>query len=222
MSEKTPPTEEEKSPIPQEKQGGATPLETAKSAAGKQHEVEQHEQHEKEEKNKGFSLIETLVAITVLIGAIAGPLTLASQGIKAASLFKNQLIASNLAQEGMELVHAKRDSNILQGIGWTDGILDACGSGGCYVSYTPTDNTNTQIQFQSCGAECPKFFVTPDGWYVQKTTGDSGDSETIFQRTIQVTNIVPSREMKIKTTVAWQERFSAFTFDLEEHLLKWP
>ena len=175
------------------------------------------------QKTKGFSLIETLVAITILIGAITGPLTLASQGIKAASLFKNQLIASNLAQEGMELVHAKRDSNILGGKGWTDTIIDTCGGDGCYASYTPTDNTPNQISFQSCDTSgCPKFFVTPEGWYVQKKTGDSGDIETIFQRTTQVTNIVPGREVKVKTTVSWQERFSTFTFDLEEHLLKWP
>lgn len=172
---------------------------------------------------KGFSLIETLVAITVLIGAIAGPLTLASQGIKAASLFKNQLIASNLAQEGMELVHAKRDSNILQGNGWMDTIIDTCGGSGCYARYTPTDNTANQISFQSCDASgCPKFFVTPEDWYVQKKTGDADDSETIFDRTIHVTQIVPGKEVKVETTISWQERFSAASFDLEEHLLKWP
>lgn len=172
---------------------------------------------------RGFSLIETLVAITVLIGAIVGPLTLASQGIKAASLFKNQLIASNLAQEGMELVHAKRDSNILRGMGWMDDITNICGGDGCYARYTPTDNTASQIIFQSCSTGgCPKFFVTPDGWYVQKTAADSGDAETIFYRTTHVTSIVPGREVKVETTIAWQERFSTFTFDLEEHLLKWP
>ena len=171
---------------------------------------------------KGFSLIETLVAITVLIGAIAGPLTLASQGIKAASLFKNQLIASNLAQEGMELVHAKRDANILQGKGWMDGITDVCGGSECFIRYTPTDNSASQINFGLCDGSCPKFYITPEGWYVQKKTGDAGDSETIFQRAIQVTQIVPSKEVKVKTTVTWPERFSTITFDLEEHLLKWP
>ena len=172
---------------------------------------------------KGFSLIETLVAITVLIGAIAGPLTLASQGIKAASLFKNQLIASNLAQEGMELVHAKRDSNILQNKGWMDGITDTCGGDGCYVRYTPTDNSVGQISFPSCGAgECPKFFVSPEGWYVQKAAAESGDAETIFRRMIRVTPVVPGKEVKVETTIVWQERFSLSTFDLEEHLLKWP
>lgn len=176
-----------------------------------------------EEKNVGFSLIETLVAITVLIGAIAGPLTLASQGIKAASLFKNQLIVSNLAQEGMELVHAKRDSNILQRKGWMDDIIDRCGGNGCYMRYTPTDTSASQISFQSCGVSgCPKFFVTPEGWYVQKAAAESGDQETIFQRTIHVTSVVPGKEVKVDTTLAWQERFSTFTFDLAEHLLKWP
>lgn len=171
----------------------------------------------------GFSLIETLVAITVLIGAIAGPLTLASQGIKAASLFKNQLIASNLAQEGMELVYIRRDSNVLTGSDWMDGLTDICGGSGCYVRYTP--NSPSLISFLSCGAsECPLFFITPapEGWYVQKTTGDAGDIETAFRRTIRITPVVPGREVKVQTTLVWQERFSAVSFDLEEHLLKWP
>lgn len=175
---------------------------------------------------RGFSLIETLVAITVLIGAIAGPLTLASQGIKAASLFKNQLIASNLAQEGMELVHAKRDSNILQGKGWMEDITDSitrCGDVGCYVRYDPTKNDFTQIIFQPCDAiGCPKFFVTPEGWYAQKPVKETGDAETTFRRTIRVTNVAAGREVKVETELAWQERFSTLTFDLEERLLKWP
>lgn len=172
---------------------------------------------------RGFSLIETLVAIVVLIGAIVGPLTLAAQGVKAASLFKNQLIASNLAQEGMELVHAKRDSNILQGQGWMDGITDVCGGGGCYIRYTPSDNSFNQITFQPCGGGgCPYFFVTPEGWYVQKTSADSGDVQTIFSRTIRVTSVVGGREVNVETTLEWRERFSTVTFDVIEHLLKWP
>lgn len=172
---------------------------------------------------RGFSLIETLVAIVVLVGAIAGPLTLASQGIKAASLFKNQLIASNLAQEGMELVHAKRDSNILQGKDWMEGITDVCGGSGCYIRYTPTDNSSAQITFQPCGGGgCPFFFVTPEGWYVQKTSADNGDAETTFRRTILVTNVVAGSEVKVETTLEWRERFSTLTFDAAEHLLKWP
>lgn len=178
---------------------------------------------ENNNKNNGFSLIETLVAVTVLIGAIAGPLTLASQGIKASSLFKNQLIASNLAQEGMELVHAKRDTNILKGNEWTDGILGVCGGNGCYIEYEPDNNNPNQINFKSCTpGGCPFLFATPQGWYVQKNNADPGDQETIFRRTIRVTSVAADREVKVESVVSWRERFSDFDITLEGHLLNWP
>ncbi|MEK7480998.1 MAG: prepilin-type N-terminal cleavage/methylation domain-containing protein [Patescibacteria group bacterium] len=170
---------------------------------------------------KGFSLIETLVAVTVLVGAITGPLTLASQGIKAASLFKNQLIASNLAQEGMELGRSRRDSNVLRAESWLTNLETVCLTA-CSVRYDPRDNSAAQVVFISCpSGECPKFYITPEGFYVQKSNPDVGDQETIFTRTIQITN-VNVREVKITSRVTWQERFSQQSIVLEENLLNWP
>lgn len=61
----------------------------------------------------GFTLVETLVAIAVLLAVIVGPITLIAHGLFSASFSRNHLIASNLAQEGIELIRAVRDNNIL-------------------------------------------------------------------------------------------------------------
>lgn len=50
----------------------------------------------------GFTLIETLVAITILMVAIAGPLSVASKAYNASLDVRDQTIATNLAQETME------------------------------------------------------------------------------------------------------------------------
>lgn len=53
-------------------------------------------------KNKGFTIIETLVAITILMIAVAGPLTIAQKSLMASIYARDQIVASYLAQEVME------------------------------------------------------------------------------------------------------------------------
>ena len=62
--------------------------------------------------NKGFTLIETLVAISILMIAIAGPLTVANKGQTSALNAKNQSVAINLAQEGIEYINYVKNNRI--------------------------------------------------------------------------------------------------------------
>lgn len=61
----------------------------------------------------GFTLIETMVAVSILAIAVAGPLVTASRAMVAAQTARDQLIASHLAQEGVEYVRALRDNAYL-------------------------------------------------------------------------------------------------------------
>ncbi len=62
---------------------------------------------------KGFTLIETMIAVTILTLAMAGPLFTASRSIIAAQTARDQLTASYLAQEGIEYVRMMRDNQYL-------------------------------------------------------------------------------------------------------------
>ena len=73
---------------------------------------------------KGFTIIETLVAISILMIAIAGPLTIANQAITSAITAKNQMIASNLAQETIEYINNIKDNNIVGNNDWLHGVDD--------------------------------------------------------------------------------------------------
>lgn len=70
----------------------------------------------------GFTIVETLVAITVLMIAIAGPLVVASKGLFGADLAKDQMVASYLAQESLEMAKNQRDNNLYTQVGWLDGM----------------------------------------------------------------------------------------------------
>lgn len=90
--------------------------------------------------SKGFTLIETLVAVLLLVTAIAGPLTLASKALSGALIARDQMIAFYLAQDGVEYVRYVRDSNRLATPQnpWLTGLTPACtGATGCTIDPTP-------------------------------------------------------------------------------------
>lgn len=70
----------------------------------------------------GFILVEVIVAISILMLAIPAALTVASKSVFLASYSKDQVIATYLAQEGIEIIRNRRDQNMLRGLTWTDGI----------------------------------------------------------------------------------------------------
>jgi type II secretory pathway pseudopilin PulG len=80
-------------------------------------------------KIKGFTLLEALVAISILMVAVVAPITIAQKGLSSASYSKNQMIAAYLAQDAIEFIKNKRDVNVINNkADWLDG-LGVCLSG---------------------------------------------------------------------------------------------
>ncbi len=65
------------------------------------------------EKLAGFTLVETLVAISILLIVIIGPMTIAQKGIQNAYFAREQVTAVFLAQEAIEAVRELRDADAL-------------------------------------------------------------------------------------------------------------
>jgi prepilin-type N-terminal cleavage/methylation domain-containing protein len=62
----------------------------------------------------GYSLVEVLIAISILLITIVGPLTIAQKGLQNASFAKQQNTAFFLAQEALESVIKIREDEALQ------------------------------------------------------------------------------------------------------------
>jgi prepilin-type N-terminal cleavage/methylation domain-containing protein len=140
--------------------------------------------------NKGFTLIETLVAIAVLMIAVAGPLSIAHKALTGALYAKNQSIASFLAQDEMELIKNIRDNYLVDNntYPWWSNVIAGTNCNGdnedtSYNNICGLDIVGSNISEGSCNlrGNCLLWFSFNRG-YVYEDSADSELEETIFTR----------------------------------------
>ncbi|MFA6273001.1 MAG: prepilin-type N-terminal cleavage/methylation domain-containing protein [Candidatus Paceibacterota bacterium] len=173
---------------------------------------------------KGFTLIETLVAIAILLLAVTAPLSLANKSLNSASLSKQQIIASFLAQEAMEYIRNVRDENVLKHNGsWLhpDSGIQFCFNGKCTVEPTGTSGTDKIKKCQETGGSClPLRFDPSNGVYSYSDGGDT--EESIYTRFAQMDEIENDEEVAVLVTVSWQGTNGAnYEVVARENLTNW-
>ena len=152
---------------------------------------------------KGFTLIETLIAISILMVVMVGPLTLAQRSLSSVSLTKEKMTAYFLAQDAIEYVRSVRDGNILSGNGWGDGFLidmDSCLDSYCYpFTVQLSDPSPCGAIFSSCSI--PLKYDTSSHLYGYWGTGANIEVSP-YKR---VMKIAPTNdhEVKIEVRVLW-------------------
>lgn len=170
------------------------------------------------QKNKGFTIIESLVAITILVVAVIGATSAVQTGISSYIFSKDQITAFYLAQEGLEQLRNIRDENHLNDNDWLAGIAqnsdDPCYFGeACTVSPVETSAT---IHCSSIGS-CP--FLRED-----ESTGffgyDASWPLTKFKREIVLTS-VNADEISAQVTVSWSKGLITRHFEARESILNW-
>jgi len=162
----------------------------------------------------GFSLIEALVAIAVLLLAIIGPFTIATKGLISANYARDQVTAFYLAQEATEIVRSKRDNNALEGEVWTEG-LSKCFDKECIVD--ATKNIDSANAIKVCGAFCEVLEQSPSS----KLYGYSnGWDDTKFTRKIFIEEI-NSNEIRVTTTILWSTGSLSKSFSVTETFFDW-
>lgn len=158
----------------------------------------------------GFTMIETFVAISVLLMAVAGPLTLASKGLSSAIIAKDQMVAYYLAQDALEFVRHKKDTNSLAGSPWLQG-LDACIGSSCTVDAK-------EDAISSCNAACPPLRQSEsDGFFSYNLI----DPETSFTREVSIISL-SAHEAQVNVEVSW-DTVGGLTrsFTVKENIFDW-
>jgi four helix bundle protein len=153
--------------------------------------------------HNGQLLIESGIAISILVIGLLGIFGLLSRSLGLNNVVSSQYIASNLASEGIEVVKNLIDANIIQYQPWNQGI-----STGSYevnfASQTLEPNQNRFLLFDSS----------------DNTYNYQNGQPTFFKRVIEIENI-GADEIRVNSKVNWQIKGGSYSVNLEDHFFNW-
>jgi len=161
--------------------------------------------------SKGFTILEVMVAVTVLLIGIVGIYTAFVRILISTSGISNRLIAAYLAQEGIEIVRNIRDTNWVEGAAsWKDELINC--SMGCEADYkTGTLSEETPLRAYT------ESYLNMD--YNNFYSYSSGTS-TKFKRKITIAS--PEEDiLKVSVLVIWEEKGKSYNFIVDEYIYDW-
>ena len=156
--------------------------------------------------DKGFTLVEALVALTILTVGLVPAFIQASNAVALSGSVRNSLIAAHLASEGAEIARSLRDADWAAGRPFGQS-LSGCDAG-CRVQW------DSQAMLPLTGN--PPLLVDQTSGLYQYATGN----ESRFSRQIFVTT-VSAQELKLDVRVSWNENSGPKEFAIEYRLFNW-
>lgn len=171
---------------------------------------------------RGFSLMEMIVVMFIISLGLVGILSLVIQNIQVGSINKNMLIASQLAQEGLELVRNHRDDNWMSTTSdWElgDGLdpnTDIIQDGDYAIDYTDSG----LIDITGINDSAAKLYLDPDGFY-RHYIAPGVAPETEFSRIIVADTDTSNASTTFQCIVQWEARGATHQYVAETILYDW-
>ncbi|MDP2855605.1 MAG: prepilin-type N-terminal cleavage/methylation domain-containing protein [bacterium] len=155
--------------------------------------------------DSGFTLVESMIAVGLIVTGVVGVLTLVSRSIGFSGLAFNRLTAANLAQEGIEIVRSIRDTNWINGLAWDNGLAD----GDYQLDYSSKPPLPAYDPAQT--------LLLDDSGYFNYATGKA----TVYQRKITIKHM-GADQIQVKATISWTGRGGGnFETIVEDRLFNW-
>ncbi len=161
-------------------------------------------------KNQGLTLVEVLVSIFILLMSTVMPMVIYSKSIKNSIYASDQITATYLAQEGIELVKYKVSTEFNAGNIWF-GTLPNCSSGNCTIVIPDG-------AVCSAGICSSKLYLNNNSLY---THSGIGGTPTKFSRTVKFNQTPSLTGALISSTVTWKSEGDMKKVTLKEYLTKW-
>lgn len=172
-------------------------------------------------KNKAFTLIETLIAVTLMTVVLTAVTGLILSTLSANSRNRHDLQATLLAQEALEVLRFMRDSNGLQNYEW-DGGSALWGED----FKAGSDPSGKMLYLTTCSSTSslePCFQLSPDETMGTVVLKDG----FVYERSLKLVSVgsssaTPSvNETEVTATVAWSERGLNRSLQLSTYLTNW-
>ncbi|MES2023141.1 MAG: prepilin-type N-terminal cleavage/methylation domain-containing protein [Patescibacteria group bacterium] len=185
---------------------------------------------QKNKLNSGFTLVETLVAITIFTVSILTLMIVLGNGITDANYAKRKMTAEYLAQEGIEYIHNLRDTSAFSSTGgWANNFKSSLSRcilpNGCYFdeqNVLSFGHTMTALDFTSCSPSCPPLLYDSSKGrygYGYPSGVDSGFVRKITVDDLEYLN--QGDEVKVTSTVSWTQGSGTYSVSFSENLFKW-
>lgn len=175
---------------------------------------------------KGFTLVETLMALFIFSLSVVVVMAVLSQGISSTSFAKDKVVATYLAEEGIEYFRNMRDTSMYytedKNVAWANFVIKMKNSGcdsvnGCYfvneiefLSEMPIMNINMDV----CGEECPVLLYDGDSYnYISGT-------QTSFSRKINFREFAAD-QAQISSEVSWKHKGVKHKVTFSHNLNAW-
>ena|SRR3989338_3788048 len=186
---------------------------------------------------RGFTLIETLVAISIFTTSLLGIMSVLASSISSTTYAKQKMVASYLAQEGIEFVRNMRDTYVLYDstntqTGWNafNAKLTSAGATcqtGCYFNNGNTNYANhTQATYKSNLSliSCSSASCTNGALLYDSSTGKYGfasGTSSGFTRKVQTSVAGGGNETDVTSTVTWKQGTASYSITFSEALFNW-
>ena len=155
--------------------------------------------------NRGFSLLEVTVAVSILIVGIVSVISLTNSSLSGAQLSKMRLISAGLAQEGIERVRDIREFN-LDKSGWNN-WYDSIINGDYNVQYNDTNLRPFSV--------APLMF-NPSTLLYQYDSGN----DSLYYRRINLQKI-SSHQIDVLVEISWTAKGREHSLIAEDQLWNW-
>ncbi len=173
---------------------------------------------------KGFTIIEALVGISVLMFALVGPLLLIYRTSQTASELRDHTVAAYLALEGVEAIRSIRDGRSLANPRFFS-VADWLGSLRQCVGVLCTVDVNTGLETPAiavCTGTCSPLRVSRTGQYGYNYNNSNPVSPFTRSITLSENSLVLHTHATATISVSWKNKSGQDrSINYEYHIFSW-